>query len=440
MSFSDNTFQAAIPVYTYGALVEDFTDDNTFSYSGGTSSIYIQGGTLTEDASWQRLRDGHSGTSSTTTSRVGSGTTLNVQPGVEIYTLRYSYDDYIYDFNVSGTLNVTEAAFVGYTNLIVLDGGTLNLTDTTVSGGNAGHESSWVQFQAGAQGTVTGSTFSIYVVQYSGTKAVPLVSFSDNTFQAAIPVYTYGALVEDFTDDNTFSYSGGTSSIYIQGGTLTEDASWQRLRDGHSGTSSTTTSRVGSGTTLNVQPGVEIYTLRYSYDDYIYDFNVSGTLNVTEAALVGYTNLNVLEGGTLSLIDTTVSGGNAGRDKLLGSVPARAQATVTGCDFSIYVVQYSGTKAAPLVSFSGNTFQASPHPVYTYGALVEDFTDDNTFNYSGGLSSIYIQGGTLTEDASWQRLRDGHAVRHQQPLHAWVRHHAERPAGCRNLHAPLQLR
>jgi hypothetical protein len=75
--------------------------------------------------------------------------------------------------------------------------------------------------------TITGSTFNIPVYQYSGTKASPLVSFSGNTFTTATPVFTYGALVEDFTDDNTFNHAGGTSSITIQGGILTEDSAWQ---------------------------------------------------------------------------------------------------------------------------------------------------------------------------------------------------------------------
>jgi hypothetical protein len=42
------------------------------------------------------------------------------------------------------------------------------------------------------------------------------------------------------------------------------------------------------------------------------------------------------------------------------------------------------------------------HPVFTYGALVEEFTYDNTFNHAGGTSSITIQGGILTEDSAWQ--------------------------------------
>ena len=52
-------------------------------------------------------------------------------------------------------------------------------------------------------GAITTSTFNVPVYHKSGTKAVPLVSFSGNLFQTTNPVYTYGALVEEFYD-NTF--------------------------------------------------------------------------------------------------------------------------------------------------------------------------------------------------------------------------------------------
>jgi hypothetical protein len=67
-------------VFTYGALVEEFYD-NTFNHAGGTSSITIQGGILTEDSAWQvagtasRYVIAHHFT-------VGSGTTLNIAPQV----------------------------------------------------------------------------------------------------------------------------------------------------------------------------------------------------------------------------------------------------------------------------------------------------------------------------------------------------------------------
>jgi hypothetical protein len=407
VDFHTNTFQAVNPIYTYAALVEDFTDDNTFNYSGGTSQIYInhnQAATTTEDATWSvsgtaaQYVIGHDLT-------VASGTTLTISAGVEVSTLRTADKDYIFDFNIDGTVNVTDAAFVGYTDVNVRDGGTLNLTDTTVEGGDGDWDPAAIEFREGAQGTVTGSTFSIPVHQYSGTKATPLVDFHTNTFQAVNPIYTYAALVEDFTDDNTFNYSGGTSQIYInhnQAATTTEDATWSvsgtaaQYVIGHDLT-------VASGTTLTISAGVEVSTLRTADKDYIFDFNIDGTVNVTDAAFVGYTDVNVRDGGTLNLTDTTVEGGDGDWDPAAIEFREGAQGTVTGSTFSIPVHQYSGTKATPLVDFHTNTFQAV-NPIYTYAALVEDFTDDNTFNYSGGTSQIYInhnQAATLSEDATW---------------------------------------
>ena len=276
---------------------------------------------------------------------------------------------------------------MGYTNLNVLEGGTLSLIDTTVSGGNAGRDNSWVQFQPGAQATVTGCDFSIYVIQYSGTKAAPLVSFSGNTFQHATPLYTYGALVEDFTDDNTFNHSGGLSSIYIQGGTLTEDASWHV-----SGTATRYVINnhftVGSGTTLNVQPGVEIYTLRYSYNDYIYDFNVNGTVNVAGAAFVGYTDLNVLDGGTLNLYGATLSGGNAGRET---SLIDYRDGSMGHADYSQFVLPVSIHSDA-YVEIYNNDFAAGS--VVAVGDPAD--TIDLRWNWWGSTNPVVI-GNKITD-------------------------------------------
>jgi len=326
------------------------------------------------------------------------GDTLTIMPGTTIRTDRYSYNDYIYDFNIWGTVNATEAEFSGYTDLKVRDGGTLNLTRSTVSGSNADKEISSVDFLSGARGTAIGSTFSIPLGQYSGTKADPLVSFSGNTFLSSTPLYTYAALAEAFYD-NTFACASGVSTIIIAGGTLSEDASWQVA-----GTASryliNNHFTVDAGATLEIGNGVEVSTNRYSYNDYIYDFNVHGTVDATGVNFTGSTDLKVHNGGTLNLAGSTVSGSSADYEDSWVGFSAGARGTVTDSTFNIPLKQYSGTKATPLVSFSGNTFQASA-PVYTYGALVEEFYD-NTFNASGGLSTIVIQGGLLSENASWQ--------------------------------------
>jgi hypothetical protein len=87
----------------------------------------IQGGTLTEDSAWQVA-----GTASryviANHFTVDSGTTLDIEPGVQIATNLFNYDRNIYDFTIDGTVNVTDASFIEYTDLIVRDGGTLNLT------------------------------------------------------------------------------------------------------------------------------------------------------------------------------------------------------------------------------------------------------------------------------------------------------------------------
>lgn len=245
---------------------------------------------------------------------VEEGKTLTIEPGVQVTTSLYGgYYTYIYDFTVDGTLNVADASFTDYTELIVRDGGTLNMTEATLSGGNVSRGNSRVEFRAGASGQMTDSTFNIPVHQYSGSKASPLVSFSDNTFTDAYPVYTYGALVEEFYD-NVFHSSGGRSRFVIQGGTLTEDSAWEVV-----GTASRYLINdhftVASGTTLSIGENAEVWTSRYSSgvlysNSRIYRFDVRGTVNATGAAFVGYTDLNVREGGTLNLTDTTVSGGD----------------------------------------------------------------------------------------------------------------------------------
>ena len=104
---------------------------------------------------------------------VEQGKTLTIEPGVVVsagtYRDGWPAQDYIYDFTVNGTVNVTDASFTEYTDLLVRNGGTLNLTGATVSGGNVSGEGSRVEFQAGGSGQISGSTFNIPVYQYSGS-------------------------------------------------------------------------------------------------------------------------------------------------------------------------------------------------------------------------------------------------------------------------------
>jgi hypothetical protein len=78
-------------------------------------------------------------------------------------------------------------------------------------------------------------------------------------------------------------------------------------------------------------------------------------------------------------------------------------------------VQYSGTKASPLVSFSGNTF-TSATPVYTYGALVEEFYD-NTFNLLGRHFEHHDPGRNLDGRFRVAGGGNGVAVRDRRSLH-----------------------
>jgi len=359
VSFSGNTFTNVNPIYTFGALVEDFYD-NTFSYSGGTSIITIQGGTLTEDVVWQVT-----GTASkyviSDDFTVAAGTSLQITPGVQVSTNRYGVgdDDYIYSFDISGTVTAQGASFTGYTELRATSGGTLNLTGITLSGGGAEYESSRVIFQAGSMGTVTGSTFNIPVYQHTGTKAAPLVSFSGNTFTNATPIYTFSALVEDFYD-NTFSYSAGISSITIQGGTLAEDVAWQA-----NGTASrfviSDHFTVGAGISLQIAPGVQVSTLRYGTgdDDYIYDFNVSGTLSVQDASFVGYTDLKISSSGALNLTGTTLSGGGAKYENSRVTIANGAGGTVRYTKFNLPVTRTADSSISIQESdFSSGSFTA----------------------------------------------------------------------------------
>jgi len=77
--------------------------------------------------------------------------TLTIGPGVDVQSQRYSYDDYIYDFNVAGTVDATNASFSAYTQLKVLNGGELNMSGTMLSGGSADNEGSLVDYQGGPQ-------------------------------------------------------------------------------------------------------------------------------------------------------------------------------------------------------------------------------------------------------------------------------------------------
>ena len=354
VTFSGNTFQAPTALYTYGSLVEEFYD-NTFSASGGVSTIVIEGSTLTEETTWQvvgtasrYLLDNHF--------TVGSETTLTITPGVDVRSGLHDSDRRIYDFTVDGILNATGASFSDYTDLSVSNGGVLNLTDVSISGGSRSYEDSWVTFSSGAMGTVTNSTFSIPLGQYSGSKAVPLVTFSGNTFQAPTALYTYGSLVEEFYD-NTFSASGGVSTIVIEGGTLTEETTWQVV-----GTASryhlNNNFTVGSETTLTITPGVDVRSGLYDSDRRIYDFTVDGILNATGASFSDYTDLSVSNGGVLDLTDVSISGGTRPYEDSWVTFSSGAMGTLRYSNFTIPLT-ISGNEDIRECDFSATHVTAS---------------------------------------------------------------------------------
>jgi len=134
---------------------------------------------------------------------VTSGTTLNIEPGVEVNT-----PDWPRYFNVKGTMNATGARFTGNnTEIVAQSGGEVNLTgDSQVAGDR-------VTYETGSRGSVLDSSFSSAQLQvFSET-----VTIERNTFSDAAPAKMNASCVpklytSTFTSQATIEVEGEAAS------------------------------------------------------------------------------------------------------------------------------------------------------------------------------------------------------------------------------------
>jgi hypothetical protein len=141
---------------------------------------------------------------------------------------------------------------------------------------------------------------------------------------------------------------------------------------------------VDAGATPEIRAGVQVSSTRYNYSDNIYDFNVYGTVSATGAAFTGYTDLNVLSGGTLNLSGTTVSGSSADVEDSSVEFQAGAMGTLRYTKFNVPLT----LSAATAVSVRESDFSAGS-VIATGGS---NLTINLTHNWWGSTDRAVIEG------------------------------------------------
>jgi hypothetical protein len=365
-----NDFTGTGPVHTSPTLVPELAD-NTFS-SSETAVIYLDG-TVGSDtalpvigAATQYNLENHIS--------VSSGATLTVDPGVEIYSQGYGYSGEGYELRVYGTLSATGVTFTNRTELFARDGGRIVLSDCDISG-------SWVQYDAGSSGSVTGSTFGSAYLRLSS----PSVAVDNNTFTGTDPVHTTPVLVPELFD-NIFN-AADTATVYLSG-TVGRDTSLEPI-GAVTRYSLENHVTVAAGATLAIEPGLELHTQGYGYSGEGYELNTYGALHASGVTFTNRTELFARDGGQLVLADCDVSGRWVQYD-------AGGSGSVTGSTFGSAYLRLSSLS----VAVDNNTLTGT-NPVYTTAALVPELFD-NTFD-AADTATIYLSG-TVGRDTSLEPI------------------------------------
>jgi hypothetical protein len=354
LSNQNNTYSSEEPVYTLPSLVPEF-HGSTFD-SAGDATIYA-GGTTEGTANWKPMGsvnryqiDG--------AITVAAGTSLTIEPGLEVFTANGQYIKVLGGFAADGV------DFTGRTRIFANSGGQMDF-----SGGSSVAGTS-VEYKEGSLGDIADTTFSTAQLQLYSSSVT--LRGQNNTFSNTEPVYTYPSLVPELFD-NTFS-SADDPAIFIKG-TTEGTALWKPIDnvqryhiDGGM--------RVAAGTTLTIEPGVEVYS-----DTWV-TIRVFGTFAADGVDFTGSTEMTAEAGGRVDLSGSYVAGNLV--QYVADSSGNLADTTFTTAQFQLYSSDVS-------LLGQNNTFTGT-EPVYAYPSLVPELFD-STFT-AGDAATIYIQGKT----------------------------------------------
>ncbi|WP_028579025.1 thrombospondin type 3 repeat-containing protein [Desulfogranum japonicum] len=290
--------------------------------------------------------------------------------------------------------------------------------------------------------------------------ATTFVALNSNTFvqDDAHPIYLHPNAVGMFCDSSTITGLTDTSVIQVAGGIISQDATWKavapyhmlasiaiRGTDGEDGVTSLT---IDSGAELRFARNTQI-AIGYSSTPgaliangteqsqilftsaqatpssgdwsglYFYsgaaDFSTLAWTNIQYAGYSSYGSLYI-QGASPTLDHVTVLDSKYAAVNISGGTPVITDGAFASANgYGIYISSgnpsltgntiYNGIYSASVSfsNYSGNTLiQDDNHPVYLSANAVGPFSTGSTITGLTENSEIFINGGTLSQDATWK--------------------------------------
>ena len=476
-TLSDNDIPIAINSDFLGEL------DSSSTFSGNTNDeIKILNGSVKADALWQKHDvPYHSSVSLDVQENDDDGTTLEIEDGVNIFfdanrnfSIGTSYDA---TFTVQGLIEgvlFTSAAETptegDWGGLQIRGHSTVDIDGVTVSygGGSSSYpggiyinnsspriqnctithsELDGITINGTSTPYITGTTVSDNlrsgIVNNYAFPHSPSPSFTDNTLinNGEYPIKVKPEYAGELDVSSTFT-PNGMDQIYLFGGNVLTDASWQDLGIPYYSAGNITVEDNTDGVTLTIEDNV---TIRFSPVHYLavgtsYDGNliVDGNTNgvtftgnsETPAAgdwiglrLNGHSDPSTLTGLTVEYGGSSTS--YPGNIHILGSSPVLDGCTITdsarkgiyissSCYPTIRNSDISNNQEEGIYNYGGFTREADPgftnniltgngtYPIAINAEFVGEL--DATSDFSGNTDDfIMLTGGNITTSATWQK-------------------------------------
>jgi len=323
---------------------------------------------------------------------VRSGATLRIDPGVTVTTAHTSYELFVGDDAIGGTLDADQADLAA--EIYVSDNGTALIDQCEVT----------FLHSTGAT-TVTDST-----IERLGVVGDTPPVLTGNTFPTASPAVVLGEYVPELAA-NTFSALNATVEVY--GSSIDVDTLWPDIPNVIAYQTAGDV-YVRGGATLTIAPGVAVTQGHSSYELHVGDDAIGGTLDADQADLAA--EIYVYQNGT-ALVEqcevtflhstgaTTVTGSTVERLEVIGDVPP----VLTGNTFSTdWPVMLLGEYVPELAA---NTFSALNATVEVYGSIIDvdtlwpDIPNVLTYRLSG---DVHVQGDATLTIAPDVTITQGH--------------------------------